>query len=327
MLRRMVLTALAVGLLGSVAQAQRIFVGGGSTPQGDYLRGVGIAAWGEGLYNYNTALATSINVDTFIRWNEYLAAVAREQTRAYVARKMNLFNEKKEFYEQEQQRILQSPEARDIETGGALNAVLKQLEDARVDESTLRSADMQVPLPAELIRQIPFTLSEKGEKFSMERLSVRGKHKWTVALQDDRFALVKKAYERALDKALEQAIDGRMQIPTIDGVEAAADDMFRRLDDVVGPSPDRLYMEAKERLNELKATVRLLKTEMVERAIGDIDKYSGMTVNELRVFMQIHHLRFASAQTPEERLLFPQLYAALVQQRNKVSDVGGLLTK
>ena len=29
----------------------------GSTPEGDYLRGVGIAGWGMGLYNLNTAQA------------------------------------------------------------------------------------------------------------------------------------------------------------------------------------------------------------------------------------------------------------------------------
>ena len=181
---------------------------------------------------------------------------------------------------------------RDIRLGAG-RTVLKQLEDSRVDESTLRSADMQVPLPAELIRQIPFTLSEKGEKFSMERLSATGS---TVdggrGFKTTGLRSVKKAYRLRSDKALEQAIDGKMQIPTIERVEVAADDMFRRLDDVVGPSPDRLYMEAKERLNELKATVRLLKTEMVGRAIGDIGKYSGMTVNELRGFhADLHHLR------------------------------------
>jgi hypothetical protein len=308
-----------MGILGTGARAQYFEVGPGSTLQGDYLRGVGIAAWGIGTYNYNTAVADSIDVDTVIRWNEYLAAVAAQQTRDYVARKMFLAMEKKELYERERLRILTSPEARDVEQGDALNAVLKQLQDSRVDESTLRTREFQVPMPVDVIRQIPFTLSEKGEKFSMERISLKGKGKWTVALQDDGFLFVKKAYELALDAALEQAIDGRMQLSAIEGVEAAADDMFLRLDEVVGPSTDRLYMEAKERLTELKSTVRLLKTEKVERAIGDIDKYSGTTVNDLKLFMQSHHLRFAAAQTPEERLLFRPLYASLVQQLNKVT--------
>jgi hypothetical protein len=327
MIKRLLLTASVVGLLGSGTQAQYVAVGPGTTLQGDYFRGVGIAAWGMGTYNHNTAVANSINVDTVVKWNEYLAAVARQQTKDYVARKMTIAAQKKELYERERARILENPEARDIETGAALNAVLKQLEDSRVDESTLRSAELQVPLPADLIRQIPFAINETGEKFSMERLSVKGKHKWPPALQDNQFELGKKAYERALDKALEQAIDGKMQISAIEAVNTAVDELFHRLDTVVGRIRDPLFLEAKDRLTELRSTVRFFKKEMVERAIGDIDKYSGTTVNELRIFMQTHHLRFASAQTPEERLLFPKLYASLVYQRNKLAEVGGIPNK
>ncbi|MFI5457250.1 MAG: hypothetical protein ACHRXM_17530 [Isosphaerales bacterium] len=321
MMRTMYLACVAALLLlashGTSARAQLITAG--STPQGDYLRGVGIAAMGMGSYNLNTARAESINVDTFIRFNEYVAAVVKEQTRQYIARKLADATERKEFYKQNRQRILESPEARDVENGDAMNAVLQQLLDSKVGESTFRVAEYQVPLPIDMIRRIPFTLSEKGEKFSMDRLSLKGKGKWTVALQDERFQREKKAYERALDKALEQAIDGKMQISAIDEVDARADDLFRRLNEVVGPSSDRLYIEAKERLNELKSTVRLLKTAKIERAIGEIDKYSGTTINDLKLFMLSHNLRFAAAKTPEERLLFPDLYARLVQQRDKVA--------
>ena len=84
-------------------QAQQ-FVTAGSTPQGDYLRGVGIAGWGMGLYNLNTAQANSINLDTSIRWNEYVAAVAKEQTREYVARKLGDATKDKEFYKQQESK-------------------------------------------------------------------------------------------------------------------------------------------------------------------------------------------------------------------------------
>ena len=128
----------------------------------------------------------------------------------------------------------------------------------------------------------------------------------------------RKAYALALDKALEQAIDGKMQIPAIEEVEAKAEDLFRRLDEVVAPSSDRLYIEAKERLTELKSTVRLLKTDKIERAIGEIDKYSGTTVNELKMFMMSHNLRFAAAKTPRRRRKYPELYASLREQLDKV---------
>ena len=317
MMYRSGLAALVVlASIGCTAEAQIIF--GGSTPEGDYLRGVGIADWGMGLYNLNTAQANSINLDTAIRGNEYVAAVVKEQTREYVARKLGEATKVKELYKQEQARLLEKPESHDVEDGRALNIVLKQLWDSNVGESTFRSSALQVPLPVDMVRHIPFKLDEKGEKFSMERLSLKGKGKWSVAFQDNRFQYVKKAYERALDKALEQAIDGKMQIAAIEELERKGDDLLARLNEVVGPSSDRLYIEAKERVKELQSTVRLLKTEKIERAIGEIDKYSGTTINDLKLFMLQHNLRFAAAKTPEEKLLLPDLYARLVQQRDKV---------
>jgi hypothetical protein len=317
LLRVAVATSALLVALESTAGAQ--FITAGSTPQGDYLRGVGIADWGMGLFNLYTAQATSINLDTAIRENEYVSAVAKERTREYVARKLADSTKVKEFYKQEQTRLLEKPESHDVEDGRALNIVLKQLWDSNVGESTFRSSAYQVPLPADLVRHIPFKLDEKGEKFSMERLSLKGKKWRAIAFQDNRFQHVKKAYEGAMDKALEQAIDGRMQIAAIEEVERKGDDLLARLNEVVGPSSDRLYIEAKERVKELQSTVRLLKTEKIERAIGEIDKYSGTTVNDLKLFMLKHNLRFAAAKTPEERELLPDLYARLVQQRDKVT--------
>jgi hypothetical protein len=305
-----------VAALERGAQAQIITAG--STVQGDYLRGVGIASWGMGQYNLDTARANSINLDTEIRWNEYVAAVAKEQTREYVARKLADAAKTKEYYKQNRERILNNPEAREVLNGEAMNRVLEELENMNLGDSVYRSERLKVSIPVDMVRHIPFKLGEKGEQFSMDRLSLKGKGKWTVALEDKRFDYVKKKYAEALDKALEQAIDGKMQIAAIDEVEAKADDLFRRLDEVVTPSSDRLYIEAKERLRELKGTVRLLKTAKIERAIGEIDKYSGTTINDLKVFMQSHNLRFAAAKTPEEKVMFPDLYVALVQQRDKV---------
>jgi hypothetical protein len=316
--RRSAMAALVVlALFESSAWAQ--YIGPGSTLEGDYLRGVGIAGWGMGLYNLNTAQAESINLDSVIRWNEYLAAVAKEQTREYVARKLGDATKRKEFYKAEQQRLLEKPESHDVEDGSALNLVLKQLWDSNVGDSTFRSSAYQVPLPADMIRHIPFKLDEKGEKFSMDRLSLKGKGKWSVAFQDNKFEYVKKAYERALDKALEQAIDAKMQIASIKDLESKGEDLLARQNEVVGPRDDRLYIEAKERVKELKSTVQLLETEKIERAIGEIDKYSGTTINDLKLFMLRHNLRFAAAKTPEEKMLLPELYTRLVQQRDKVA--------
>ena len=94
------------GLAGSCGPGPiRARMAGRDDPRGDYLRGLGIAAWGLGTHNHNTAQADSINVNTVIKWNEYIAAVAKEQTREYLARKLADATKTKESYRQYQQQL------------------------------------------------------------------------------------------------------------------------------------------------------------------------------------------------------------------------------
>ena len=186
------------------AEAQIVFPG--STPQGDYLRGVGMAGWGMGLYNLNTAQANQINANTFIMLNEYMWNAVKNENRENWAKRMELVRRRLEYRQKIQDRIHNHPEALDVTRGDALSAVLGDLLDPKVDDSTSRYA--RVELDPAAIRVIPFKLAEKGEAFSLNRLSM--KKKWSVAFQDPRFKLWREAYERAVDDALELAMDGRM---------------------------------------------------------------------------------------------------------------------
>ena len=298
------------------AEGQIIFAG--STPEGDYLRGVGLAAWGMGIYNLETAQAESINLDTSIRWNEYLAAVSAESTRAYVARKRAAATEEKEFYQRNRERVLTNPEWREVANGEALNRILEELQNPKLTESVFRSERMQVPLPADLVRHIPFSLAEKGQQFSMARLSLKGKGTWTVAFQDKSFDIVKRAYAAALDKALDEAIDGKMQKATIEVLEKKADDLLNCLTEVYGLINDTRYKEGTTRVKELKNVAEQLKTTKIEQAIGDIDKYSGTTVYDLKVFMSNHNLRFGKADSPEEVEVYGAMYELMVAQGEKL---------
>jgi hypothetical protein len=301
--------------------------GGAATIEGDYLRGLGVAAWGMGQYNLNTAQADSILTDTFIRWNDYLADVAKKQTREYVGRILADANKRKEFYKQRRQLILDSPESLDVLNGNALNRVLEELLNIDLGGSAARTGHFAVQVPVDAIRQTPFKVGEKGKEFSMDRLLLKGKRVWAVALQDDQFDIVKKQYAKALDKALEQAIDGRMQIPTIDKLDDKADDLFVKLNEVFPPSDDIRYIEAKQKLAELKSNVELLKITQIERAIGEIDQYSGTTVQDLGRFMMSHGLRFGAAKSPEEKARYPALYAALREQLDKLKTPEGVSIK
>lgn len=251
MYRTFLATLVILASLGTRAGAQ--FIGPGSTPQGDYLRGVGIAAMGMGSYNLNTAQANQINAQTFIMMNEYLWNVAKNENRENALHRKLVLQQRQEDYKKIQERIHDHPESTDVLRGDALGAILRDLLDPKVSDSASRYA--QVPLDADVVRRIPFKLGEKGETFSMNRLSLKGQNKWAVAFQDPPFAPYRQAYQRAVDDALDLAIEARMTHNAIDAVEKAVDnleDKVLRTPDLLDPRNQRLASEAKLQLDTLR---------------------------------------------------------------------------
>lgn len=324
MLRTSLVTLMALSMLEAGAAAQIVLAASdivfpGSTVEGDYLRGVGVAAEGIGIFNYNTAVAGSINTNTAIRWNEYVSAVTEYQSRKYAMRRARILGERSNAYQEILRRIKENPDDHDVQNGDALNSVVKELLDPGLTDSMYRSA--KVPLSIDVIRRIPFKLDAENIVFSMQRLTAKGEKQWTPALQDPQFAAERRAYEQALDAVLEQQIEGKMTIEAIQAVGDAVEALSRKVDQVVGRSRDKLYLEARNRVTKLKKTAQLLlKSHRMELIVGQLERYSGTTVRDLLVFMQTNKLGFAGAETPEEKGLYPELFAALVQQRELVSD-------
>jgi hypothetical protein len=318
-MRRIWLSSLMVlGVFGAPARSQ--FIGAGSTPQGDYLRGVGIASWGMGSYNRDTAIGYSITVDANIRGDTYIAGVLRADRDNFAKLDRQRQARYKENYETIKNRIKDHPERHDVFTGNALNAVLAQLNDPSIQEASLRSAP--VAIPREMIRRIPFKLDEKGVIFSLQRLTARGKGKYPVAFQNDKYAYERKTYERAVDRALEQMIDGKVLPEAIEEYKAAVDGLSNKLESELGQSTDRLYTEAKVRINEMRRALDLLKTQKIQPIMADLDRYTGKTVDDLRRFMLEHNLKFASVDSIDERNLYIDLYAALDQVKEIVIGNG-----
>jgi hypothetical protein len=315
---RVLATLILLVSLGITAEAQYFGIGAGSTPEGDYLRGAGIAAMGMGIYNEKTAIANSINLDTMIRWDQYIAAVAKEMTREYASRRAYLSEQNKELEKKILDRLRENPEARDVMTGDALSTVMDQLTDPKISESSYRYAE--VPLSVDVVRRIPFRLGESAQNFSMNRLTVKGKGKWPVAFQDKAFARELKEFERSVDKALDEAVEGKAQMSSINDIQRTVDQLARKLDQEIDPKEDHIaYAQASARLKDLRATVTLFENHKVQLAIGEIDKYSGTTVKDLKDFMRKFGLRFGKAESPDERELYPGLYETLRVQRDKVA--------
>jgi hypothetical protein len=307
-----VLTLLA--LTGKPSRAQFNIVGPGSTPQGDFARGAGVFNMGAGLYNYYTATAASINADTWMRLNEYVFQSIRAGAARHARHLEELILKNREHYDKRLKQLLNSPEHADVERGSALNILYDRLIDPQ-NESALRLAP--VHLSADQVRGIPFFFAQHAATISLQRLTARGQ--WPVGLRGEAFAVDRRAYERAVDNALELQLEGKLKLEAIQAVERAVDELFRTLDRQLTPSRDTVYMEAKKHLERLQATAELFKFKDVEPILGEIDKFSGTTVFDLIKFMERNNLRFGVAEERgDERDLYTKLYTSLRQQLDMV---------
>jgi hypothetical protein len=299
---------------GQAGAQQVIYLPPGSTPQGDYLRGLGFAAIGLGALEVDNAVAGSINTETAIRWNDYVSAVTERAALRYRQILQQRKEERNKLIQEIQKRIREHPEGLDVLKGDALNSLKEQLLSPEISDSSFRNA--AVPLPVDVVRQIPFMLGRESLTFSMQRITAKGKAQWPPALQGDVFAPERQAYEHVLDTVLEQQIEGKMEIPDIERVGKAIEELRNKLDQVLTPTPDKLYIDAKRRIDDFKHSYNfMIKSHQAQLVIGDLDGYSGTTVHDLLLFMQKHRLDFGAADTKEERELYRKLHERLREQQ------------
>jgi hypothetical protein len=295
------------------APAQVQFIGPGSTPGGDMLRGGGVYLQGLGYYNYNTAVANSINVDTYIKLNEYVWSCLKNENREN-ARKYAIYEAaRKENYNKILERIKNDPNLVDFQRGDAINALLDQLIDPKnIPPSTMRFSP--VALNAEVVRSIPFFRADKAKTFSMRRLTSGGN--WPIRLRDPGFTPLRKAYERAFEHALEQQLEGRTSTTAIRQVQLAIKELRAHLTS----SNDTLWTEAHLHLKNLEDGAEQLQIVEIERVIGALDNYDGATVEDLLKFMHDNKLRFGVPQPGAELELYRSLFASLKVQLKLVTD-------
>lgn len=315
----LVLAALVLGVAGE-ARSQWLFMGGGSTVEGDYLRGVGVAAWGIGLGEKASSEANAINTDTWIRFNEYVSAVLERENALNAAHRRAQQERRLLHHAAIQKRLRENPEGRDVDGGDALNVLLKDMNSGLIQESSHKYPE--VALSVDEVRRIPFKLASVGtQSFSMRRLVLKQRGKWPLAFQDRRFDVALRSYNDALEVVLEEGGAGAAQIAAIDKLAsrvAYLEEVLKQAFD--GRPQDRRNLEGHRRIHELKATVEMLKTHKVQVALKDLDQYAGTTVNDLRAYMRDHEIQFAAATNEDERALIRGLYDKLKLHYEMVKD-------
>ena len=313
---KLLAAALVVFLSGTRADAQFMNFGPGSTIQGDFLRGEGAAAFGQGFYNEATARAFAINTQTVANWNDYVTRCTEYQTEKWFRHMRAVYTKRQELWKGIQERLKNNPMEFQVLNGEALNTLMDQMRAPNVSSYSFRNS--LITLDTDMVRAIPFQLAEANAKFSLQGLSIKGKKTWEIGLRGEEFARERAAYDDALKAAREEQLETKLSVNSIRALEKALGDLQRKLDEVVGPGNPE-YLKAKNQISALQRGVANLYNTKIERVFAELHTYTGSTVEELKDFMRKHNLRFAAAETPEERELYPRLYEIFKDQRDKVA--------
>jgi len=288
--------------------------GWGATPQGDIARGLAYFNMGAGIYNVDTAIACSIDLDTVIRWNQYVYLSQQEGTRAYFARRNAAIAKDRDAYDALLKRIQENPTAHDIENGYALNAALDQLSDPRIHSSALRTAD--TPVSAKSIREIPFRNASEGVTFSLSQL--KASSQWPGVLLGPRFASERAEFETLVDEVRKENTENGQISP---GTLSKLRGLISRLKDKLAAMPLEDTAENQEALKFVKtvtALIRLLEKPKIDEVLNELEKIEKTTIGNLLAFMHTFNLRFAPATTPRQRVVYNELYPILAQTRDRI---------
>jgi len=289
--------------------------GWGETPQGSIARGLGAFYAGAGLGNERNAVARSINEDTWQRWNQYLYLSNEEATRKYLAKKNYDIQKNKDSYNSIIKRLQDSPTAKDVDDGDALNAALDQLSDPRIQGSSLRIAS--TPIDSKLISDIPFRYASEAVTIIMSNL--KGAKQWPPALDIARFAADKKAFEEIAEQARKEDEDGDIAPETITRAKGLVASIRSKLEEL--PLADSRDNQAALRfVKTLAGLVRLLEKPDTREVLDQLRMVNKTTVGNLIGFMHVYNLRFAAATTPRQKMIYEQIYPVLDQARDRVMN-------
>ena len=292
------------------------FGGWGVSPVGDIARGYGALARGEGVYNYDTAVAASVNEDTVVRYNQYLynsMLEGRRQYGAYEARKLKL---DKGTYDKRKARIRENPNEGDIDSGDALNVILDQLTDPRLMHgSALRMASASISPKA--IKDIPFIDETDAVTLCLDGLTDPAS--WPLSLRSDALKPEREAYQKAIDDALAEDKDGGALKPeTITRVRDCVSKLFAKVKETIPVDKQPDHLQAMNYLKGLAGLSRMLEKPNVESILSELEKVESTTAGNLIAFMHAYNLRFGPAVTPKQRAIYRELFPVMDEARDRI---------
>ncbi len=333
-MRKSTVAAIAIAIssvLPGIARAQYGYPGGyggygwggwGSTIGGSTAAGLGYFNMGRGAYNENTAVARSINNDTYLRWNQYMYQSQQHANNLYNqhlrAEHMRVDKARSAI----QDRLRNHPEERDITDGDALSVLVDDLLDPNAAGPSLGS--IKTPIKAELIQEIPFRVASEGVTICIDQMTMN--EQWPLALRVDAFKPEREGLRKAVLAALEEDKKGELEPKTVENVQAAIDRLRIKFNELVPQtSPD--YIPAYHTIKAMAGLAKMLYSPKVEEILAELEDYGGTTLGELLAFMHAYNLRFAAANSFRQRRIYMKLYPMLLEQVNGRAPLSGAVAR
>ncbi len=262
--------------------------GGVATPASAELEGAGHYAMGAGMYNLNTAQARSINAQTAMQWNDYVAQVTHESARIHAARVNSEFRRNQKLYDDYQRRLRDNPGKVEIEDGSALNVALDDLSNPRLGSSALRAA--KAPVSASLIAEVPFM--NNAERVTLMLDNLRGAVKWPDVFEGERFAKDKEVFDELVARIRKEAQEADEISPKcLRDANLFVNNLRAKV--TAQPLPDPLdQQEANRFLTTCSNLLGLLAKPDIQPAILELKKVQDTTIGSLLGFMHAFNLRF-----------------------------------
>ncbi len=297
------------------------------TAQGDILRGEGRYLEGAGWYNFNTARAGRINVETWKAYNREVQRLYRD----YMIDRARRIRYKKDLtnkvqadierrFEEDQRRWRENPTPGDISSGDALNAIAGDLADPSIDPSNWRLKNVELPTGMTLTA-LAFKVADPRKSrllqstVAIERMLV--KDGWPLAFRRPEIQRECADYEKAVNAIIEKCRKGiEIQAADYDRLRDSVAVLQKAVETAV-PTRDNQRAQAREYVRRLDETSRIFaEQDYAEQLIRDVSEHKATNIAELLAFMRDYRLMFADpGSAPEVTSLYEGLYGLLRQQK------------
>jgi len=320
-------TAVAAGVLmvsAGTSNAQYGGWGGGwggwgaSTPMQGIGYGMGAMAMGAGQYNLDSSMARSINVDTNLRISQAMWQQQHYLNWTNLLRRERTTQNTVKSVEGIKKRLHENPNAGDIRSGEALNAVLEDVTDPKkVHSSQMRLS--RIPLDPQVVKDLPLFYASEAIAFTISGM---------VGEAEIPFLLKSKVYDNereALSAAIKRAesidLEGNLTPDDVKAVDKAIADLEAKFQENA-KFDDAGYKEAKTAISAVKKLSKMLTKPNFEEILQALDQAKKNnvepTVTDLIGFMKHFNLRFGAAKTEKQAQALATLYPKLDQIRDEV---------